>query len=533
MSETEVCVVGAGPAGALAANRLARIGHDVTILEAGPRFEERDGERMERALRPGASDRSVWGMGGPRDAFTATDRGYPLNNTRVKGVGGSTNHWQGMVYRLHEADFAGRNNGPAWPLSYEDLRPYYLAVERAMGVAGDAENPYAPPRAAPHPMGAFPPSYSDSLFAEACEQLGVTTHSVGNARNSEAYDGRSACVGYGTCKPVCPSGARYDATHTIADAEERGVELIADAPVQRLVTDETGARVTRAVYARGGRERELSADRFILAAGGIEIPRLLLLSADETHPDGLANGSGAVGRYFHEHVFAGTGGRLDEPTRQNHVGFITSESHQFYDDPGTGTRAIPASDESLAPFKLEFLNYAGPSGTGQSIVRRALDGDSWGDELLDELRESYGNQLAMGGLVGQPPRAENRIRLDRETTDDHGNPVPEIQWTLDTKTKRTIRRATRIQREIFETLGASIEWQTTPETTGPAAHHMGTTRMSRDPDSGVVRADCRTHEVSNLWVASSSVFPNGGALNPTLTIGALALLCADSVAESL
>ncbi|WP_075938332.1 GMC oxidoreductase [Halosegnis longus] len=532
MSDTEVCVVGAGPAGALVANRLASAGHDVTILEAGPRFEERDTERMEQALRPGLSDLGVWGMGGPRDAFSTTGRFYPLNSTRVKGVGGSTNHWQGMVYRLHEADFAGENNGPAWPISYDDLRPYYLAAERAIGVAGDSENPYAPPREEPHPMGAFPPSYSDSLFAEGCQQVGVTTHSVGNARNSEAYDDRAACVGYGTCKPVCPSGARYDATHTIAAAEERGVEVIANAPVQRLDTDASGEQVTRAVYVREGSERELTADRFVLAAGGIEIPRLLLLSADDSHPDGLANGSGAVGRYFHEHVFAGTGGRIDEPTRQNHVGFITSESHQFYDEPGAGTETIPDSDEPLAPFKLEFLNYGGPSGTGQAIVRRALSSDSWGDDLLAELREGYGNQLAMGGLVGQPPRAENRIRLDEGTTDDHGNPVPEIQWTLDETTKRTIRRATEIQRHIFEAVGARIEWQTTPKTTGPAAHHMGTTRMSSDPESGVVRPDCRTHEVSNLWVASSSVFPNGGALNPTLTIAALALLCADSVAES-
>ena len=259
MSDTEVCVVGAGPAGALVANRLASDGHEVTILEAGPRFEERDTERMEQALRPGLSDLGVWGMGGPRDAFSTTGRFYPLNSTRVKGVGGSTNHWQGMVYRLHEADFAGDNNGPAWPISYADLRPYYLAAERAIGVAGDSENPYAPPRDEPHPMGAFPPSYSDSLFADACRQVGVTTHSVGNARNSEAYDNRAACVGYGTCKPVCPSGARYDATHTIAAAEERGVEVIADAPVQRLDTDASGEQVTRAVYVREGSQQELRA----------------------------------------------------------------------------------------------------------------------------------------------------------------------------------------------------------------------------------------------------------------------------------
>jgi len=526
---TDVCVVGAGPAGALVANRLADRGHDVTVLEAGPRFADRDVERMERAIRPSYSDPDVWEMGGPRDDFsTSGPNYYPLNVSRVKGVGGSTNHWQGMVMRLHEADFAGANNGPAWPLSYETLRPYYLAAERALGVAGASDNPYAPPREEPHPLPAFPPSYSDSLFAEACEQVGVGTHSVPNARNSEPYDDRSACVGYGTCKPVCPSGAKYSADHTIRKAEVKGVELVAEAPVQRLETDPGGERVTRAVYVHDGEERAIEAERFVLAAGGVEIPRLLLLSANDAYPGGLANSSGLVGRFFHEHLFAGMGGTLDEPTRQNHVGFITSESHQFYDDPGAGTGAIPASDADLAPFKLEFLNYAGPSP-----VELALSGDTWGDELLSGLRDAYGTHVAMGGLVGQPPLARNRITLDESRTDDHGNPVPDVVWEIDDRTRRTLDRANEVQRAILEALGVDIGWTVGPENTGPAYHHMGTTRMSRDPEAGVVRPDCRTHDLANLWLPSSSVFPNGGAMNPTLTIAALALRCADAVDATL
>jgi choline dehydrogenase-like flavoprotein len=526
---TDVCVVGAGPAGALVANRLAAEGHEVTILEAGPRYdEESDRERMERAIRPG-DGRPVWDHDPERDAFSSTGpKYYPLNAARVKGVGGTTNHWQGMVYRLHEADFAGANNGPAWPLAYEDLRPYYLAAERALGVAGASDNPFAPPREAPHPMPAFPPSYSDSLFAEACEQVGVTTHSAPNARNSESYDDRSPCVGYGTCRPVCPSGAKYSADHTVRAAEAKGVGVVTEAPVQRLETDASGERVTQAVYVHEGEERTLEAEAFVLAAGGIEIPRLLLLSANDAHPDGLANSSGLVGRYFHEHCFAGMGGTLDEPTRQNHVGFITSESHQFYDDPGAGTDAVPSSDADLGPLKLEFLNYAGPSP-----VEMALSGDDWGDALLGRLRDAYGTHVAMGALAGQPPLERNRITLDESTTDDHGNPVPEVVWEVDARTRRTLARANELQRTILEALGVDIEWTVGPDNTGPTYHHMGTTRMSRDPDAGVVRPDCRTHDVANLWLPSSSVFPNGGALNPTLTIAALALLCADAVDASL
>jgi choline dehydrogenase-like flavoprotein len=368
-------------------------------------------------------------------------------------------------------------------------------------------------------MPAFPPSHSDSIFAEACEELGIATHSVPNARNSEPYDGRAACVGYGTCAPVCPSGAKYDATATVADAEAAGARVLDRVPVQRLEHGPAGERVEAAVYATpDGREHRQTAREFVLACGGVETPRLLLLSASARYPDGLANSSGAVGRYFTEHLFAGVGGRIDRPTKQHHVGFITSESHQFYDRP----------DDRRTAIKLEFLNYAGPSPVGAALT----DG-GWGDDLRERVAEAYGTHVAMGGLVEQLPRPENRIRLHPTETDAHGNPVPEVVWSIDGKTRGTVERANEIQRRVLAEVGADPEWVAGPESTVPVAHHMGTTRMGEDPAESVVDARLRTHDLRNLSIASSSVFVTGGAMNPTLTIAALALKCADHVGERL
>ena len=517
----DVCVIGAGPAGALVADRLVS-DHEVVVLDAGPRFDPADRQRrQERAIRPFYDRPDVWDGDDERDAYEAIgERFYPLNHARVKGVGGSTLHWQAMVMRLHEDDFnsaSERGIGVDWPIDYEDLRPYYATAEQELGVAGADDNPFAPPREQPHPMPAFPPSYSDSLFAEACETVGVSMHSVPNARNSEPYDDRGACVGYGTCQPVCPQGAKYDATVHVERAEKRGSAVIDRAPVQHLEHDADRVRAARYVTPDGTEHRQ-EADVFVLACGGVETPRLLLASDSEQYPDGLANSSGLVGQYFMDHLFAGTGGVLDEPTRQNHVGFLTSESHQFYDE----------ADEEFAPFKLEFFNYAGPSP-----VESALTGDDWGDELLDRLDSEYGTHIAMGGLVEQLPREDSYVALHPERTDANGMPVPDVHWNVGDRALQTIERANEIQREILTELGAEITWTAGPESTGPAYHHIGTTRMGTDPAEGVVDPTLRTHDLENCWIASSSVFPTGGAMNPTLTIAALALKAAEHVDAAL
>ena len=529
----DVCVVGSGPAGAILASDLATAGHDVIILEAGPRFpgdRETRERRLERHLRPGDS-RSPWAENDGRAVHSGS---YPLAATRVKGVGGTSLHWQGIAPRLRESDFrvaSAYGYGTDWPITYDDLRPYYARAERALGVAGADDSPFGPPREEPYPLPAFPPSHSDALLAPACRDLEIVTHSIPNARTSEPYRGRPSCEGYGTCRPVCPSGAKYTAEYHVEAAEEAGARVVDRAPVTRLVHGDSG-RVTAAEYvAPDGTTHRQTARAVVVAAGGIETPRLLLLSRSSTYPDGLANSSGLVGRRFTDHVGFLVLGRLGEPTRQNYVGFPTSGTHQFYDDPDerlAGATAdlggdLPGRAERGA-VQVEFSNYAGPSPVGI-----ALESESWGDDLLEEIRERYGDWLAVRGLVEVTPRERNRVALDPDRTDGRGDPVPTVRFEPGERARRGVETATRIGRAILEASGAEVVFTLSPEETGPAAHHTGTTPMGRDPEASVVDPWLGAHDHPNLWLVGSGPFPTAGAVNPTLTIAALSLRAAEDV----
>jgi choline dehydrogenase-like flavoprotein len=548
----DVCVIGAGPAGALVSNSLAQQGHKVVVLEAGERFDfEARLDRMEQSLRPSHAPAEVWNMGGKRDRYTTSGEiTYPLNTRRMKGVGGSSLHWGGRLIRLKPKDFEMKSRyGVAsdWPISYRDLEPYYDAAEAELGASGPGQLPYGPPRSGTPPNDPFPLSYSDHLFDDACEKLGIRRHRTMHAINSEPYDGRSACQGYGTCHPVCPSGARYSADHHIDKAEANGVRVIARAPVQRLRHDDDGEEIVAAEYATpDGETHEQQARQFVLAAGGVEIPRLLLLSESNEYPDGLANSSGLVGKYFEERPTAVLTARVDQDTRQQLIGFGTTESHEFYN----------VDDVPPGSIKLEFDNNGGPRpvdlalGTRSNlsdvrdVLRNPTDpegwtdllpsGDAaWGDELLAEMRDSYGGHIELSAAVEELPKKTNQVTLDTSVTDDHGNPVPDISWSRSAYASKTMDRAFEIMHEILDNIDADVQARSETRFWKGIGHHLGTTRMGTDPETSVVNSRLQTHDLDNLWIVSSSTFVTGGAMQPTLTIAALALRAAEHLEEVL
>jgi len=535
----DVCVVGSGVAGGLVAHELARRGHDVVVLEAGPRFDpESRLERMERTIRPDI-ETATWDMGGERDRFSTSGAvGFGLNTRRVKGVGGSTLAWEGYTPRFHEKDFEMNSrygHASDWPIDYRDLRPYYAEAERKLGVAGADDNPFGPPREEPYPLPAFPGGPVESLFEAAADELDITLHSAPQARNSEAYDGRSRCLGYSTCAPVCPSGAKYSGDVHVRKAEAAGARVIDRAPVQRLRHDAAGDAVEAAVYntpERDGLEQE--ARRFVLACGGVETPRLLLLSRSAEYPDGLANSSGAVGRYFMNHPAIYTSGVIEKPDGQEPLYWWTHESYQFYDH----------DDPTPGSIKLEFKHgnpaLAWPlTGFDEGVADELADplvGETWSDDAFEAYAERVRSRWEVGvsAYVEVLPREENRVTLDPSRTDDHGNPVPDIVIDgVGSHAIETAKRAIDIQTDVLAELGASGIESTDPHDPRYAAHLMGTTRMGDDPDSSVVGPHLRTHDLRNLFVASASVFVTAGAMNPTLTIAALALRLADRLDDDL
>lgn len=545
-SDADVCVVGSGPAGAFTAYSLARKGHDVVDVDAGKRLSLEDHRRrLEQWLRPDFDRMEFWHEE-PRDRYSSTGDIYArLNETRVKAVGGTSLHWDANTPRLHQKDFEmDTRYGLAsdWPIDYSDLRPYYARAEREMGVSGADDNPFGPPREEPYPKAAFPPSYSDALFAEACEELGIAMSSQPKAINSEPYDERAECRGYGVCN-ACPTGARYSADVHVRKAETEGARIIDRAPALSIEHDRTGEHVDAVVYATpdGERHRQ-TADEFVIACGGIETPRLLLLSESKEHPDGLANSSGAVGRYLMDHPNVSVSAELDEPTRQNNIGWVSSRSDQFYDhdEPTPGSfhltfgntaKRVRGGAQSKKPTMSRLLEVAG-NPTADTLFETA--GDPFNETRL-------GDELALPTTAGPPypisirgagemlPRADNRVTLDRSKTDSYGQPVPSIDLSEGTHAKRTMEYCLDVQRSIMDELGAAITGESTLDDRSMSTHHMGTTRMGTDPSTSVVNAECRTHDLRNLWVASSSVFTTGGANNPTLTIAALALKTADHI----
>ena len=517
--DAEVCIIGAGAAGGIMALELARRGVEVAVLESGPRHDFR---QRRDYVRRYLNHENPW-----RTSVTGLDR-YSgsgaatnfLGGKQVRGVGGGTLHWEGYALRLHADDFRMRSlYGIAddWPISYMDLERWYARAERALGVAGTADDPWASPRSTPFPLPAFPFSYSDGLFARTCRSLGIALHSMPQARNSVAYGGRSQCRACGTCH-VCPTGAKAstDLTH-VPEAEATGkARVLTDATVLSLDVDHSG-QVSAAVYARSDKvEHRVTARVFVVAAGAVETVRLLLLSSSREFPEGLANRSGLVGKFFMSHPSVDVTARASDKVYPYRIGFSTAMSRQF---------AIARDRAARGAFFLEFLNSAGP--TPDEI---AAASGLWGGALRQRVRDEFGRRVGIRIYCEQLPERGNGVSLDANARDYFGNPVAHLHYNVGVYEQEALEEAKAVAGQIFKAMGLT---DIRPAALTFAGHLIGTHRMGNDPHTSVVDPDLRAHDVPNLYLVGSGCFVTSSASPPTLTIAALAIRAAEHIAVRL
>jgi glucose dehydrogenase len=512
-----VCIVGAGAAGAVMAAELARQGIGVLVLESGPWHDV--GQRPAYARRVARRENPWRTANAALDLYTnGGSVPYRLDLNRARGVGGSTLHWEGYTLRFRPDDFRLATHhglGEDWPVGYEELEPYYVRAEAALGVAGLPDDPWAGPRSAGYPLPPFPFSYSDQIFAGACREVGVSFQRLPQARNSLPYGGRAQCRACATCM-ACPIGAKASVDLTHLTPRPARVTVMPGTVVRRLEVGRSG-RVESLLCADGDHQpRRVSAEVVVLAAGAVENARLLLLSTAPTFPRGLANGSGRVGRYFMSHPTLDVLGRLAERVYPYRIGFSTAMSSQF---------AAPRDRREHGAFALEFLNNA-----GSSPAHIAVSSGVWGAELRAQVAREFGRWLGIRIYAEPLPEPTRLVALDQTVTDPFGDPVPHLVYSIEPYEQEALRRGREVAERILRAAGASEIRVGRP---WPSGHQIGTHRMGREPMTSVVDPNLRAHGVPNLYVVGSGCFVTASASPPTLTIVALAIRAAEHIARQL
>jgi choline dehydrogenase-like flavoprotein len=534
--QVDFLIVGSGSAGGVMARELARAGFSVVLMEQGPRFQPQDFEHDEL---------KYWLMNGitndpavspqtfrktPADTAKKIEPGQfnPLWYARM--VGGSSVHFTANYWRFHPVDFKERSllgaiPGAAfedWPISYDELEPYYTKVDWEIGVSGLAgAHPNEPHRSRPYPMPPMPVKSSGVLLERGARKLGLHPFPAPLAIASVPYRGRAACVHCGFCMGFgCEVRAKSSTLYTaIPEAEATGrCEVRTGSYVFRIATN-TRARVTGANYFDADkREKFQAAKAVVVCANGAETPRLLLMSANSQFPQGLANSSGMVGKHLMFNQGAGTYGVFEHELNEFKSVQATRLVHDFYDaDPKRGFYGGGGIDARIGPNPIIWA-LSGPAGR------------NWGKSYKDHLRSFTRTMLAAGHTTSLPVEA-NSVSLDPDVKDGWG--MPAIRCTYKEHPDDLKFTAWLQERavEILDAAGAQKIWREAVAEYEISPHLLGTCRMGKDAARSVIDPFHRTHDIPNLFLCDGSSFVTGGRGQPTMTIQALAFRAADHIAR--
>lgn len=502
-------IVGTGAGGGTLACRLAELGFSVVALDAGPFF---------RPLEDFASDETEQTKLYWLDK-RIVDGGNPITmggNNSGRAVGGSTVHFAMVSLRFRPERLRARSllgYGADWPIGWEELWHYYALAESALSISGPVSYPWGPKRPRypyrPHELNA-----AALVLARGAEAQGYRWSPTPLATISAPRGAAHPCVYRGFCRFGCSTNAKQSAlTVWIPRALAAGAEIRDLSMVGRIETDDSG-RASGVHYYRSERWQFQRARNVVVAGYAIETPRLLLASANARYPQGLANSSGLVGRYLMTQANQAVFGRMSDHEIRWYKGppSLSITEHWNYEDRGKdffGGYCWMAQ----GPLPIEWAMI-------QTASRRL-----WGEALRAEM-EHYNHQVGVKMVGEMLPDERNRVTLSDET-DEYGLRVPRITYTWGDNDQRLIKHALDQMEESMDLAGVSHLFRQEDDT----AHLGGTARMGFEPSSSVVNADCRSWDIPNLWVCDGSVFPTVGAVNPSLTIQAIALRTADRIRQ--
>ena len=529
----DAVVIGAGASGAAAAKVLTERGMRVVALEKGPwrTKESFGGDELANVNRYNLWPDPILNPRTSRSS-AADEAAVDLFCPVPQMVGGGTVHWQGWLPRFTPNDFrlrsiAGELPGTTladWPISYDELEPYYDRVEWAFGVSGHAgANKYEGPRTRGYPCPPMPQSRYAQKFHEGCEKLGWNSFPTPQAALSQPFNGRPATVVSAFAQQHGdPTGTRSSALNVfIPDALATGrYELRADSYVRELVLDERG-RIKGAVYEDAdGVVFEQEADVFLLACGAVETARLMLMSTSGRFPNGLANTNDLVGRNVTFHEYSASVATFDDPVYAwAGGGYVSASSFEFYEH--DASRGFVSGGHIAA------------AGVGIPLpINWGLPGNpTWGAEAKQIDRDYFSHSMAVAMVLHDMPQHDNRVDLDDTVVDAWGLPVARITLTPHENDLAQGRFLVDRCGDILEAAGGQdVTRVYADKVTGNCSHQHGTARMGNDPETSVTDRNCRAHEVDNLYVVDGSPFPTATGANPTLTIMANAWRVAEHIA---
>ncbi len=543
LSPVDVVVVGAGAAGGIVAEQLSLAGLHVALLERGPRLgfaqtrhDELYSQRttvLGNAFGPDDAHyvRLVEGLDGKTRRVLPSEGAY---NNIAACVGGGTTSYGAMAWRFMERDFRMKSTYGAppgstledWPISYSDLEPFYTKAEWEIGVSGKGgANPFEAPRSKDYPMPALPYNTEAGVLDKAATRLGWHAFPIPMAINSIPYQKRPACIACPHCVGfACEVNAKNSTAVTVIPraVATGNCDLRIGCQAKRIVMA-SGSRAASVEYFQGRTLVEQPCRAVVVSCSATETPRLLFQSATPLHPHGLGNRNDWVGRNLQGHAYCGADGLFETEVFDGLGPAARIASCRF-------SHGLPGGLKGGALMGNEFIRE--PYLFSRSMIPPGVP--RWGAEHKRYVQRYYKRSVSLRAPVQEMPVFESRVQLAPELSDFWGMPTVKISGHRHPDDRDVARFLVARMQEWLVEAGATRTWTSLPgEGVSGGQHQAGTCRMGNDPKTSVVDANCRIHDLDNVWVVDGSVHVNNGGFNPSLTIQAIAYRASTRIASAL